>query len=48
MENQNDFQAYKVSEAKGLAKWFAVDVTIRLFGVVIWEYHFPPQKDYLK
>lgn len=33
----------KVEEAKGLAKFFAVDIVIKVFGVVIWEYHFPPQ-----
>lgn len=32
----------KVEEAKGLAKFFAVDIVIKVFGVVIWEYHFPP------
>lgn len=32
-----------VSEAKGLAKFFECDVVIRLFGVVIWEWHFPPK-----
>lgn len=32
------------NEAKGLAKWFAIDLTIKLFGVVIYEYHFPPKK----
>lgn len=36
----------KVSEAKGLAKWFSVDVTIKIFGVTIWEYHFPPKISY--
>ena len=32
-----------VNDAKGLAKWFAVDITIKVFGVTIWEYHFPPK-----
>lgn len=32
-----------VEKAKGLAKFFAVDIAIKIFGVVIWEYHFPPQ-----
>lgn len=40
MEKQDE----QIKTAKGLAKWFAVDITIRLFGVIIWEYHFPPQK----
>lgn len=34
----------KTFAAKRLAKWFSVDVTIKIFGHVIWEYHFPPQE----
>lgn len=33
-----------VNDAKGLAKWFAVDISIKIFGITIWEYHFPPKK----
>ena len=33
-----------VKDAKGLAKWFSVDIVIKVFGVVIWEYHFPPKE----
>ena len=33
----------KVNEAKGLAKFLAVDIIIKIFGVTVWEYHFPPQ-----
>lgn len=32
-----------VDDAKGLAKWFAVDIIIKIFGFTIWEYHFPPK-----
>ena len=32
-----------VSNARGLAKYFELDVKLKLFGVVIWEYHFPPK-----
>ena len=32
-----------VDDAKGLAKWFAVDIVIKIFGLTIWEYHFPPK-----
>lgn len=32
-----------VSEAKGLGKYFQLDVTLKLFGQVIWEWHFPPK-----
>lgn len=35
----------KINEARGLAKWFSVDITIKIFGVTIWEYHFPPKND---
>lgn len=31
------------SEAKGLAKYFQLDVTLKLFGQIIWEWHFPPK-----
>lgn len=34
----------KTFAAKRLAKWFSVDVTIKIFGHIIWEYHFPPQE----
>lgn len=30
-----------INDAKGLAKFFAVDIVIKIFGHVIWEYHFP-------
>ena len=35
----------KVDQAKGLARWFSVDVKIAIFGVTIWEYHFPPKNN---
>lgn len=34
-----------VNQAKGLAKFLAVDITIKIFGVTIWEYHFPPKSN---
>lgn len=33
----------QVETAKGLAKLFSVDVCIKIFGVTIWEYHYPPK-----
>mgnify|MGYP006988871110 FL=1 len=36
-----------VASAKGLAKWFSVDIEIKIFGVSIWSYHFPPKTDVL-
>lgn len=32
-----------IRQVKGLAKYFEVDITIKLFGVVIYEFHFPPK-----
>lgn len=32
-----------INQAKGLAKFLAVDICIKIFGVTIWEYHFPPK-----
>lgn len=34
-----------VNDAKGLAKFFAVDIVIKIFGVTVWEYHFPPKSN---
>lgn len=31
------------AQAKGLAKWFSVDISIKIFGVEILSYHFPPK-----
>lgn len=33
-----------VSDAKGLAKWFSVSVTIKIFGHVVWSWTFPPEE----
>lgn len=32
-----------VDDARSFSKWFSVDVFIKMFGHVIWEYHFPPK-----
>ena len=37
-EQKND----AVQSAKGIAKWFSLDITIRVFDHVIWSWHFPP------
>ena len=34
-----------ISDAKGLAKWFSVDISIKMFGQTIWEFHFPPKSE---
>ena len=32
-----------VNQAKGLAKWLSIDLEIKIFGVSILKYHFPPK-----
>lgn len=32
----------KIYAAKRLSKWFAIDLTISIFGVPIIEWHYPP------
>lgn len=44
LSKQEKFEAKKVSQARGLAKFLSVDICIKIFGVVIWEYHFPPKE----
>ena len=34
-----------VKEAKGLAKWFKIELKISLFGHVIFSWVWPPQAD---
>lgn len=36
-------EASKLYASKKLAKLFEVDVTIRLFGQVVYTWHFPPK-----
>lgn len=43
MTRQERNEAALVSQAKGLAKWLSIDLTIKIFGYVLLEYHFPPQ-----
>lgn len=33
-----------ISDARGLAKWFSVDITIKIFGQTIFSWHYPPEK----
>lgn len=32
-----------LAQARGLAKWFSVSVTIKVFGKVIWSFTWPPE-----
>ena len=34
-----------IKEAKGLAKWFKIELKISLFGQVIFDWTWPPQAD---
>ena len=33
----------KVEAARGLAKWFKLEITLSMFGKVIWHWVYPPQ-----
>ena len=35
----------RINIAKSLSKYFAIDLVIKVFGVTICEYHFPPKSD---
>lgn len=39
-KSMNEFK--QVEQARGLAKFFEVDIEIKIFGVTVWKYHFPP------
>lgn len=32
-----------VNQAKGLAKLLSIDISIKIFGIEILSYHFPPK-----
>lgn len=32
----------RVKKVRGLAKWFEIDLEIKIFGVSIVKWHFPP------
>lgn len=34
-----------VASAKGLARLLSIDLSIKIFGVEILSYHFPPKTD---
>lgn len=34
-----------IADAKGLAKWLSVDFSIKIFGVTLVEWHFPPKNN---
>lgn len=45
MTLQERNEAKIVSQAKGIAKWLSIDLTIKVLGFTILEYHFPPKTD---
>ena len=40
----SDSQNEVITSAKSVAPFFSVDIKIKIFGVTIWEIHFPPKK----
>lgn len=34
-----------VTRAKKLSKWFELDIVIKIFGVVIFQWHYPPEEN---
>lgn len=34
-----------VTSVKSSARWFEVEITLRLFGVEVWHAFFPPKKN---
>jgi hypothetical protein len=43
MSKEEKFEITK--SAKKFADWFELDITIKIFGVVIFSWHYPPQKN---
>lgn len=37
-------KASKIFALSKLSKWFEIDLTIKVFGQVIWHYKWPPQE----
>lgn len=37
-------QKTKITSAKRLAEWLSIDISVKIFGVEIIAYHFPPEK----
>lgn len=35
----------KISLAKRLFRYFEIDITIKMFGVIVWRWRFPPKSD---
>lgn len=35
----------KVAAARGLSKWFKLEITLSMFGKVIFHWVYPPQSD---
>lgn len=44
MENEMSL-VEKTKVAKGFASWISIDLTIKIFGVTILEWHYPPLSD---
>lgn len=44
VEQSVDSNESRIYAAKKLSKFFEVDITLKVFGQVIWTWHFPPSK----
>lgn len=45
MDVSKKSQTEMAASAEALAPFFSVDVTLKIFGRVIWEWHYPPTKN---
>lgn len=45
IESSAESQESKIYASRKLARFFEVEITLRIFGQVIWHWVFPPQKN---
>lgn len=38
----NQSKQSKIFAARMLSKWFEIDISIKIFGVTVFSWHFPP------
>ena len=44
LSSMSEFEKNRLADsALSISKWFEVDLTIKVFGKVIWSYHYPPK-----
>lgn len=42
---ENSIKKVAPTLVKSFANWFELDICIKLFGVVVFKYHYPPSKE---